>query len=233
MAAQLREAEADVIGVQEASPAQSAYLAQEMPDFDMFTHTARVPEPLLGQLRARYGSALGDEIGELALFVKRGTIDVEAFRHWWLSPTPDVELSTGYGKEVPRSALSVSAVHRSSGMTLTFATTHVDRTAPFEQTEVCRSQLQADVDAGRSTFLFGDLNSDVDGRGIESLRAAGWRDVAVDGPTWLGDDNNRPARIDHVLVNSDAIRDARALVLELPSLLSDHRPVLATFAIDA
>ena len=227
----LRDADADVIGVQEASPAQVAYLAEQLPQFDTITHTSLAADPLLRQLRARYGEALSGDIGELAIFVRRTKFDVRQVRHWWLSPTPEIELSTGYGKDVPRLAIAALAIDRATGTPFTFVTTHVDRTAPFEQTDICRSQLETDIEAGRSCVLFGDLNSDVDARGVDALVAGRWVDAPVDAPTWMGDADSPPARIDHVLFHSDSLRLMRTQLLDDSELLSDHRPVKATFAI--
>ena len=222
--------QADVIGLQEVSASQLEYLASALPDFELHTHRVRIPKSLLVRLRARYGAAFEEEMGELALLTRRASIDVVSLRHWWLSPTPGIELSTGFGEEVPRLAIVALATHRPTSLRLALATTHVDRTAPFEQTKVSASMLDRELASGRSALLLGDLNSDADPRGVQHLVTAGWADAAVDSSTWIGDSESGPARVDHVLFHSEALQLVEAAVLASPAL-SDHLPVRARFSI--
>lgn len=238
--AALRAARADAIGLQETSPAQVDFIRRALPGYDLWSHPVRMPEPLLSELRARYGHALSEEFSEVVLLTARETITVEAQFHWWLSPTPDVELSTGFGKPVPRLALGVRAVHRPTGVPLGLVTTHVDATAPFEMTAVLLTRLKPEVEAGRSVVLFGDLNSDRDPHGVAMMLSAGWRDAyaAAASPaergatTWIGDRTRPAARIDHVLYCSAVLRPRRWQTLgggAASVRLSDHAPLLATF----
>lgn len=240
----LRTARPDAIGLQETSPAQLDFIRRGLPEYDLWSHAVGLPEPLLTQLRARYGQGLAEELSEVALFTLRETITVEAQFQWWLSPTPDVELSTGYGKPVPRLALGVRAIHRPTGLPLALLTTHVDGSAPLEMTAVLHFRLQPEVDAGRSVIVFGDFNSDRDPRGVELMLDAGWRDAyaAVASPddareaTWMGDRGRPAARIDHVLYRSAVMRALNWRTLgggAASVLLSDHAPVLATFEVRA
>ncbi len=67
----LRAAGADAIALQEASPAQQAFIAAGLPEFELWTHIARMPEDLLAELRVRYGEALPADMAEVALLTSR------------------------------------------------------------------------------------------------------------------------------------------------------------------
>jgi endonuclease/exonuclease/phosphatase family metal-dependent hydrolase len=238
----LHTAGADTIGLQEVSPEQLAYVAASLPEFDVWTHVVRLPDELLAELRARYGAALPAEMTEVALLTRRETIRVQAQTHWWLSPTPDVELSMGFGKRVPRLAVSVRATHLPTGLPLTLATTHVDGSAPLPMTEVCLRKLAPDAGSGRSVMFFGDLNTHADPGGYQLMLAAGWRDAYAarsEGPdevaTWIGGGRYPPSRIDHVLYRSDRLTavDWDVVTTRDRMRLSDHALVGATFVLDA
>jgi endonuclease/exonuclease/phosphatase family metal-dependent hydrolase len=239
----LRDAPADAIALQETSPAQLAFIGASLPEFEVWTHAARIPAKFLAELRIRYGQGLPADLVEVALLTRRETLRVEETNHWWLSPTPDVELSTGFGKRVPRLAMSVRAIHLPSGLRLTLATTHIDSSAPLRMTEVCLRRLSGDVDSGRAVILFGDLNSHTDARGYWLMREHGWHDAyaARDAsagepeiPTWIGGGGYPPSRIDHVLYSSERLVAADWRVLSSPApdvRLSDHFPVQVRFAL--
>jgi endonuclease/exonuclease/phosphatase family metal-dependent hydrolase len=239
----LRAAAVDAIALQETSPAQLTFIAGALADeFDLWTHRVTISDGLLAELRERYGQRLPAELAEVALLTRRASLDVAHMTHWWLSPTPDVDLSVGYGKRVPRLAVAVRAEHRATGLRLTLATTHVDLSAPMPQTAVCLHRLTPEATAGRSVILFGDLNTQTDWRGYDLMLAAGWRDASsaqleraqhADADRWMGDASTPSARIDHILYRSDRLAPINWRVIEDPSgmRLSDHAPVVATFAL--
>jgi endonuclease/exonuclease/phosphatase family metal-dependent hydrolase len=231
---------ADVIGLQEVSPAQLGFIAERLTDFQVWTHTAELPHHTMVLLRQRYGSHLSARLSEVALLTRRSTIRVERAHHWWLSPTPNLELATGFGNQIPRLALCVLATHIPTELPISLATTHVDASAPLAMTEVCLAKLQPDVEAGRTTILLADFNSHTDDRGYRLMLEQGWRDAYdsrepqdAETHTWIGDVGHRPARIDHILYKSDALTavDWRTIAADdSGERLSDHSLVTAGFA---
>ncbi len=85
----IRRSGADFVGVQEAWPEQIAYLAQALPELRY-----------LGRSRERDGV----EGEAIPLFYRhqRWSLDPQEHGTFWLSDTPEVPGSTGWGNQIPR-----------------------------------------------------------------------------------------------------------------------------------
>ena len=97
--------EADIIALQELSGRQLIDMERRLPGFEVVTMPTSLPEELHRTLSARYGVPLEREIGELALFVRTTRLEVIEQHQQWLSPTPKVRLSVGWGNVMPRGLL--------------------------------------------------------------------------------------------------------------------------------
>lgn len=234
----LRTARADAIGLQETSPAQLAFLAAGLPEFEVWTHQVELPDAFLAELRTRFGDNVPSEFAEVALLTRRATLDVEGFDHWWLSPTPEHEFSIGFGNVTPRLAVRITAVHRILRISMTLATTHVDHRAALPMTVLFARRATQDIKPGEAAVILGDLNTHPDRRGYDQLIGDGWRDgyeavadSSKETPTFIDDGGPFAGqRLDHVLYRSSRLRSLEWSTLGgPPGTLSDHAPVLVRF----
>ena len=224
--------DADIIALQELSGRQSHDMEKRLAGFEVVTLRIPLPEELNGGLSARYGIPLEHEIGELAMFIRSTRLEIIEQGHQWLSPTPEVPLSVGWGNVVPRLLLWCLLRDRSLGADFVVAATHVDLTAVRPMLAAIRDGLAESVARVGAGLLLGDLNTMADPDAFDPLLDAGWQDthptgdLAVD-PTFLGELAGRPGGIDHILVygNTEAFGWRRASAAR--DGLSDHLAVSA------
>jgi endonuclease/exonuclease/phosphatase family metal-dependent hydrolase len=202
--------DADIIALQELSGRQLHDMEQCLAGFEVVTLRIPLPEELHRVLSTRYQVPLEREIGELALFVRTTRLEIIEQRHQWLSPTPEVPLSIGWGNVVPRLLLWCLLRDRSLGAGFVVAATHVDLTAVQPMLAAIRDGLAESVARVGAGILLGDLNTMADPDAFDALLDAGWHDahstgdLAVD-PTFLGELAGQPGRIDHILVHGHAV----------------------------
>jgi endonuclease/exonuclease/phosphatase family metal-dependent hydrolase len=202
--------DADIIALQELSGRQLQDMEQGLAGFEVVTLRIPLPEELHRVLSTRYRVPFEREIGELALFVRTARLEIIEQQHQWLSPTPQVPLSVGWGNVVPRLLLWCLLRDRSLGAGFVVAATHVDLTAVRPMLTAIRDGLAESVARVGAGILLGDLNTMADPDAFDALLDAGWHDTHPTGdlavaPTFLGELAGRPGRIDHILVYGDAV----------------------------
>jgi endonuclease/exonuclease/phosphatase family metal-dependent hydrolase len=230
-AAVLRAAQADLIGLQEPSPHQLAYFEAQLPEFDLIVVRSVLSEEVLRLARPHYGPHVPSVLNEVALFHRRATLEKLEEGHWWLSPTPDRPVSTGFGNTAPRLVVWGRFRHRAAGRTFVALNTHFDLRAPRPMAEVCRARLQAFAPDLPLIFM-GDFNVDPEQQaGVYALLTAGeWHDAYTTvRPPHAGGTYQDGTRIDHVFYRGATLTPVAWAILPAPDParpLSDHQPVL-------
>ena len=180
----------------------------------------------------------GEREESSAILYDTGLLELTEVRHRWLSPTPEVPGSRGWGAYFPR-MYSVARFRRiADGGALVVIATHLDHEVEQARLESARI-LAAEVTALGSEVplvLMGDFNVDVGSAPYRVLLEAGLRD-AVEvasrrGPVTgtfnaYGPPDPEGERIDWVLVN-DLVQVGSARVVDAAPggpYPSDHLPV--------
>jgi endonuclease/exonuclease/phosphatase family metal-dependent hydrolase len=227
----------DVVALQELSGRQLSDLTERLPGFAVVSDRSPMPEALHAALSRRMRVDLEDrELGELALLVRSRRSKVTAHGTSWLSPTPEVPLSVGWGNEIPRQVLWATVRDLGTGDAWLAATTHIDLTAVRPMLEAVREQLATLVAGSDGAVLMGDLNTIADPDAYRVLLDADWRDTHPTGdlatdPTFLGETRGRPARIDHILVTGRGVGGEWRRLPDRSDGLSDHLAVAASIGI--
>ena len=219
----LRDHDPDLVGLQEALPAQMDELAAAFP-----------AHRFLGQGRE------GGRRGEFsALMVRDARFEVLESGDVWLSPTPDVVGSRGWDAALPRMCTWAVLRDRASGAQLFAMNAHFDhrgQEARRESAGVLLAERARRPDL--PLILTGDLNAGEDAPPLDALRAGGlrdsFRDAHPDAAT-VGTFNGfrgeaEGAKIDYVLVDERWTTLAAAIVRDHDGerYPSDHFPVTAT-----
>lgn len=219
----LRDVDADLIGLQEPTPAQVEYLLGALPEYE-------------GIFYKGYPDA--------SLLFRREMFDKLEHGHWWLSPTPD-RVSVGFGNTLPRLVVWGKFKHRPSGRELFVFNTHFDNSMPSQvkMAELCQKQLAPFAEQGLPMLFLGDFNTSQTRGDYATLTSNGWKDsyLASEKASADGRDDNVPTmvegsgRIDHIFYHGDAWQPLAWRRLESPDEkkpLSDHYPVLARFKLN-
>jgi endonuclease/exonuclease/phosphatase family metal-dependent hydrolase len=227
----VRRNDPDVLGVQEALPAQMADLRAAFPDYEV-----------IGQGRD------GGDAGEWsALLYRRERLDLRDDEVFWLSDTPEVPSSNTWGALFTRMVTVGRFVDRVSGRTITVANTHTDHEdGPHGDETRPRSAaliVARLADETGPVVVLGDLNEGA-GLGGESVPfvEAGY----VDAWTVAGDPNDVTdsfndwcpptrggVRIDWVLTRGEVVAEHVRIdhADESTWTASDHFPVVARLAL--
>ncbi len=235
----LRARSPDVIGVQEALHGQAADLWASLPEYEFFG----------------VGRDDGKRAGEYSgLFYQRDRFEADAADcgTFWLSDTPEVVASKTWGNEIPRVAVWLHLLDRSTGRGFYVFNTHWDHKnqASREKAAILiADRIDARKHADQPVILLGDFNSNESNAGMAYLvgkrtRLAGsermWQNGLLDTFQALhpGEKNCRTLhfwtgstegnlKIDHILVSKGArIADAEILSGDRP-MVSDHFPVIS------
>ncbi|PAP78812.1 hypothetical protein BSZ37_16235 [Rubrivirga marina] len=228
VAATIREA--DVVGLQEATPAMLDTLMARLPEFRRF-----------GVGRDADG---GGE--QSAILVRRDRFDIVAGGTFWLSPTPSEAGSVGWDAALPRIA-TWARLDDARGRTFTILNTHFDHMGETARTESAALVADRAVElAGRGPLVVtGDMNATPDSDAYAALAAAlGDARLVSETPPAGGDATwnafgsaTDDRRIDYVFVN-DRVRVLQTATLDRAigdvlgtrdaRLPSDHHAVTAT-----
>jgi endonuclease/exonuclease/phosphatase family metal-dependent hydrolase len=226
VAAQHAVADADVLAVQEVSKRQVHDLARDGREA-VYIETP-MPDAMVQAARRRFGDDTEAALVEVAILYRRERFELLRTDHRWLSPTPDVPLSVGFGNVVPRQLLWVVLQERATGRIGVVATTHVDHRCTSAMVDVLSTQLDGPVAEHGRGILLGDLNTHTAPDALGALTATGWRDSHPTGslsedPTYLGPMDG-PGRIDHILFRGgvDVVGWTR---VDRSRSLSDHLAV--------
>ena len=240
----LREAEPDIIGLQEVTPRQLQFLQTQFSGFTALTVPVNNPAPeLLATWQAKYEEFGFSDIPspyEIILFYRTDAFELLSNGHWWLSPTPDIP-SVGFGNTAPRVVLWASLHHIASRKEFVIFNTHIDHRCTTSMVNVCRKQFSLFAEDHPSLIFIGDLNFNEKDSNYHLLITDGWRDshavtIDSDSATFLYDrDSIRGGRIDHIFYKSNefmALTWKRLLPPALEQRISDHNPVYVEFHLD-
>jgi endonuclease/exonuclease/phosphatase family metal-dependent hydrolase len=219
----LRDTNADLIGLQETTPGQLKFLAEQLPQCEVIAYKG-------------YPDA--------ALLYRKDRFEKLEQGHWWLSPTPQ-RVSVGFGNALPRLVVWARLKHKATGRELYAFNTHFDNSMPSQvrMAELCQQQLAPFVAQGLPMIFTGDFNTHQTRGDYARLVSGGWQDsyVASDKASPSGRDDNVPTtlegdgRIDHIFYHGQALVPIEWRRLESPQPekpLSDHYPVLARFRLN-
>ena len=235
----LRSQSPDIFGVQEALHGQAADLWASLPDYEFFG----------------VGRDDGKRAGEYSgLFYQSDRFEADAADcgTFWLSDTPEIVGSKTWGNEIPRVAVWLHLMDRSTGRGFYVFNTHWDHKnqASREKAAILiADRIDARKHADQPVILLGDFNSTESNAGIAYLVGkrtplAGaervWGNSMLDTFQALhaGEKNRRTLhfwtgstegnlKVDHILVSKGArIEDAEILSGDRP-LVSDHFPVMS------
>jgi endonuclease/exonuclease/phosphatase family metal-dependent hydrolase len=218
----LREARADLIGLQEPSPAQVKFLLDELPGYE---------------------AVFCKGYPDATLCFKKEVFDELERGHWWLSPTPE-RVSIGFGNVMPRLVVWARLRHKPSGRSLYVFNTHFDNTRPCQvkMAQLCEKRFEPFLARGLPMLFLGDFNTDQHRGDYARLTSNGWHDAYQVSPAAsdTGRDANVPttldgARIDHIFYHGASLVPLVWRRLESPdpkTPLSDHYPVQVRFRLE-
>jgi len=225
-AAALEALDADVAGLQEAHGFQERFLCRR----------------LEGYAAAGAGRDDGRRKGErCSVLFRRARLDLESWTVRWLSPTPWIPGSRGWGNPITRLVTLCRFRDRASGRRFGVANAHWDG-ASAEARLRSAEALLGWLDPSLPWLVLGDLNATAGDPAVARLVAGGQRDTLAHlgerGPQaathhpWDG--STAGTRIDHVLVTPEwQVLDARiAHPRPRGRLASDHWPVVADLRLD-
>jgi endonuclease/exonuclease/phosphatase family metal-dependent hydrolase len=239
----LADAAPDIVGLQEVTSRQYAYLHTHLPGFTACTvEPVKPTTELIDTWRAKYARFGFDTLPspyEIVTFVRSDTFICEASGHRWLSPTPE-RPSLGFGNSAPRVVLWVRVRHRATNHALLIFNTHLDHRCLAPMVAVLQRHV-VDFRAEPNTrLLLGDLNLAPEDALFQQLLDDGWQDAFVaptqgSVSTFLYPDASVPAgRIDHILYQGNAVHPLAWARIESPEpaqRLSDHDPVCVRFSL--
>ncbi len=223
---------ADVVGVQEATPAMLADLDARLPGF------ARV-----GMGRDADGG--GEQSAVLYRRSRFAPLDNGTF---WLSETPDEPGSVGWDAALPRIATWARFEDRESGRAFVVVNTHFDHRGAEARRQSARllAARALEIAGDLPLVVTGDVNATDDSdvyrtltRDLRDTRLVSESPPAGPAGTWNGFAETVDRRIDVVLVGGP-VRVVRAATLDrtvgdvlgtdAPGFVSDHHAVAATLA---
>jgi len=160
---------------------------------------------------------------------------------FWLSATPGVEGSTGWGAAYPRTAIWVKLVQKTTGDTILFINSHFDHksdSARINEVSVLRQEL-GKIASGNDFIITGDFNASPESPAVKMMLD----DTLIKNSFLISE--TRPAgpydtfngwsqapgkgRIDYIMVRSGMmVKSCRTLkVIKDSIFISDHWPVTA------
>lgn len=225
----IRSHRADLVGLQEALPAQLADLAARLPQFGRFG---------AGRTAERSGE-------HSAILYRRDRFEVLQSDTFWISETPDIPGSKGWDAAYERVATWGKLRDRASGQVFFVFNTHLDHVGEVARREGTRLLLARidQIAVEHPVILTGDFNAPPDSEPYTIVTGSSFRDAMLvsrsphHGPssTWTAFRAIEPGRrIDFVFVRggidvlghailSDTTHDGR--------FPSDHLPVIAEVSI--
>ncbi|GIP31224.1 endonuclease/exonuclease/phosphatase family protein [Paenibacillus sp. J2TS4] len=149
----------DVIGTQEGLYHQLSDLQADLPEYDWIG---------IG----REGGNLGEH---MAVFYNKARVLPLEHSHFWLSDTPNLISSTGWGNRIPRMVTWVRFQDISTGKTFYFVNTHLDHQSEAAREKSAQLILDrmAEFDPEVPVILTGDFNTSPDGEVYHKLTGEG------------------------------------------------------------
>ena len=220
----MRVMDADVFGLQEVLDFQRQTIEEAFAGYEAIG-------------RGRNADGGGEHC---TILVRRDRLEVLASGTFWLSDTPDVPASRGWGNRITRICTWARLRDKSTKREFVLLNTHFDHESqPSRErsAQLLVERLPALAKTG-PLLLTGDLNAGEDNAALETLRTAKLRDTfRVKHPevehvgTFNGfEGRNEGAKIDYVLVSKEWDVKSAAIVRrnEDGRYPSDHYPVVAS-----
>ncbi len=211
----------DVVGMQEVQASQRQDLLAALPS--MAAH-----------------AVVADQWGnENVVLYRADRLTLVAKGTYWLSPTPDVELSLGWDAKYPRNCLWNYFERKSDGLGFYVYATHFDHegvTARLESAKLLARKIGDRLHDDAPVVLVGDLNASETSAPIKALKktlADTFRvlhPTVTDVGTFNGFTGERTgAKIDYVLVSPTTITERAEIIYDnvAGQYPSDHYPVSA------
>ncbi len=229
--------DADLIGLQELTP-----IGDDVP---------RILERAPGMAAVFYAPDTGLPYPDSTILYRESRFEVVERGEYWLSPTPEEPLSTGFaaGTQLPRLLVWTVLEDRMAGREIFFATTHFDNNTPSQPMSApIVMERTAPFVATHPIILTGDFNSDLADDAYSTLTGdmGGWGYGFVNtqalAAEWRVETDESPVpsydldrRIDHIFVAGDGVAfDVSEWIVDLtrygPRLTypSDHFAMVAT-----
>jgi len=214
----------DVMGTQELFYTQGQYIVETLPEYDWLGNSRR-------------GTREDEHMG---VFYKRAKLRVIEAGNFWLSDTPEVAGSVGWGASLPRMATWVLFEIRATGRRFYFFNTHFHHTADAGAVRLNSARLIARRIAALPTalpvILTGDFNTGPDSEAYKALtesltdaRTAAPRKLGMEN-TWSGfKGDTTGTRIDWILYRGGltALESETVTYHEAGRYPSDHYPVFS------
>ena len=229
MAAQIAFTDPDLLGVQEAAPPMTDWLAEQLPALD------------------RYGVGRDDGAGtgeSTTIFWRRDRFEAVSEQTLWCSPTPD-RPSKGWDAAYPRTITRVVLRDRRDGRLWDVRNTHFDHIGEEARRRCAELAVGLAPVEGASVILMGDLNTGPDSVPYARIAASGLRDARAISPVVFGPagtfnafditKDNDGVAIDHVFVG-DGLSVIRFGVLTDSfggRVISDHFPLVVDLVPEA
>lgn len=226
MARQIAFFAPDVLGLQEAQPAQVDWLVGALPAYDHYG-VGRDDGALRGETTT--------------LMWRRDRFEAVSRATFWCSPTPD-HPSKGWDADFPRTVTRVVLRDREDGRLWDVRNTHFDHVG-VEARARCAALVAALPPVEEAEIvLMGDFNTGPDTEPYRRLIASGLRDARVVSPVVFGPagtynafdivEDNEGVAIDHVFVGPGLSVERFAVPTDsfAGKVISDHFPVVADVA---
>ena len=157
----------DLAGLQEVYGFQQRYLLRRLPDY------------------AATGAGRTDGRGRgerCTVLHRRARLALDESITRWFSDTPDLPGSTSWGNRLPRIVTLARFIDRESGRRFGLANCHLEG-SPATARHRSAAALVAWLEPGLPWIVLGDFNAEPDDAAVQTLLAAGLRDVFAAGPT--------------------------------------------------
>jgi endonuclease/exonuclease/phosphatase family metal-dependent hydrolase len=224
----IKDADADLLGLQEALRDQVDFLTRELDDFER-----------VGVGREADG---GGEYS--AILYRRSRFDLSDAGTFWLSDTPEAPGSKTWGNNLPRICTWARLLDRTSGQSLLYLNTHWDhesQPARRNSGQLMGRRLQELARGGEPAIVTGDFNAAPANPAFVALLEEGqlrdtFRDVHPDETdinTFNGFGRPSGVKIDAVVATEHwETKDAEIVRTEVNGRFpSDHFPVTATLTL--
>ena len=217
----IRAFDPDLLGLQECEDGpQAAYLKQALPDY-----------AFIGYRREGGGSTAREMAPVL---YKRAAFEAVAVGRFWLSETPDIEGSVGWGAQFARTVTWARLRRRGSPDTLVFASTHFDLIpAAIEASAGLLADWARETARLDPLIVVGDFNAEKGSSAYLKLTGGGMRDAhprgAAEGTYHEFGHLASPRSIDWILVSAQFAIESAGIDSSSRDgrYPSDHYPVTA------
>lgn len=216
----IRAADPDILAIEEATPNQLDFLADNLPDYKVLAKSVITTDA--------------------ALFYRAATFEAVETGHWKFGNLPSltalVQTRRPMYPELARVAIWAKLRERATRREIFVVATHLDArdTVKASAVKKLKHKLAYFTRIGAPLFVVADLNISTQHDLFQTVLAGGWQDAHTgigDPPTFPALDPER--RIDHILFSGTGVTATRWERIDTPHLVSDHFAVAASFDVAA